>query len=232
MQLRRYGAILRRRWPVILAVMLVAAVGGGALLLLGPRQYTAEVRLLITRVPNQTPGATPDFRYDDYYRFLTTEYVLDDLVEQVSGNMFALEVLERLHPRGWTALSDEQVQRALKPERTHRILTVEATGATRDEALALARAVEEVLLDEQPASQPADGSRVSMVTIHRDPVAHSNLTRQVLTFGVEMLLALLLGIGLAFLLDYLDDRVRDADDAAALGLPLLGRVPAALPRGR
>ncbi|MCC6630051.1 MAG: hypothetical protein IT340_21950 [Chloroflexi bacterium] len=224
--------ILRRRWLVIVAVVLVAAVGGGALLLLGPRQYTAEVRLLITRIPNQAPGSTADFRFDDYYRFLTTEYVLDDLVEQVGGNVFALKVLERLHPRGWTAITDEQVQRSLKSERAHRILTVEATGTTREQALALTQAVEEVLLNEQPAAQPADGSRVSMVTIHRDPVAHSNLTRLLLIYAVELLLALLLALGLAFLLDYLDDRVRDADDAEALGLPLLGRLPAALPRGR
>jgi capsular polysaccharide biosynthesis protein len=230
MQVRRYWAVVRRRWPVVAVVVALAALIGGALLFLGPRQFTAEVRLLLNRVPNQAAGATTDFRYDDYYRFLATEYVLDDLVEQVAGNMFAIKVLERLQARGEGGLTDEQVQRSLKAERAHRILIVEATGLSREQALGLARAAEEVLVADPDTARPPDGSKVAMVTIHRDPIARSNLTRLLLTFAVQLALALLLGLGLVFLLDYLDDRVRDDDDAATLGMPVLGRLPAAMPR--
>jgi len=227
MQLRRYWAVVRRRWLVVAAVVGLVAIAGGLLLAFGPRQYTAEVRVLLNRVPNQSPGATADFRYDDYYRFLATEYVLDDLVEKVGGNIFALKVVAHLNSQGILGYSDEQVMRALKPERAHRVLTVEASGPTREAALALARAVEEVLTTDSEVVPPPDGSRVNVQTIHRDAVARSNWLRALLTYVLQVLLALLLGLGLAFVLDYLDDRVRDADDARALGAPLLGRLPAA-----
>jgi capsular polysaccharide biosynthesis protein len=234
MQLRRYGAVVRRRWRVIALVVALVAIGGGWLTLAPSRvQYTAEVQLLLNRTPNQPATATPDFRFDDYYRFLATEYVLDDLVEQVRGNMFALAVLERLHSRGvFEFTTDEQIQRSLKPERAHRILTIEAVAPTRELALALTRAVEETLIASPEVTQPPDGSKINVKTIHRDPQARSNWQRTLLTYALQLALALLLGIGLAFLLDYLDDRVRDADDAAALGAPLLGRLPAGAARAR
>lgn len=232
MQLRRYWAVVRRRWMVVAAVVGLVAVVGGLVLVFGPRQYTAEVRLLLNRMPNQPPGATSAFRYDDYYRFLSTEYVLDDLVEEVQGNIFARKVLERLQARGSTGLSDEQVQKALKSDRAHRVLTVQAVASSRDMALALAQSVEDVLVNDPRTTQPPDGSRIDVATIQRDPVARSDLARSLLTYALQVVLALLLGIGLAFLLDYLDDRVRDADDARALGLPLLGRLPITAARAR
>jgi capsular polysaccharide biosynthesis protein len=232
MQLRRYGAVLRRHWLLIAGVVLVAALGGGVLLALTPREYSAEVRLLLNRVPVQAPVTTPDFRYDDYYRFLATEYVLDDLVEEVRGNRFALAVLERLHNRGIFGLNDATVQRALKPERAHRILTVEVVAPSREAALAMTSIIEELLTANAEQYAPPDGSRVRARVIHSDPVAQSNLTRVLLTYALQLLLALLLGVGLAFLIDYLDDRVRGLDDAQALGVPLLGRIPATATRAR
>jgi uncharacterized protein involved in exopolysaccharide biosynthesis len=233
MQLRRYGAVVRRRWRVVALVLALAVVGGGLAFTLTPRQYSAEVQLLLNRTPNQPATATPDFRYDDYYRFLATEYVLDDLVEQVRGNMFALAVLERLHSRGvFDFKTDEQIQRSLKPERAHRILTIEAVAPTRELALALVQAVEETLTTNAEITQPPDGSKINVKTIHRDPAARSNWQRTLLTYALQLALALLLGLGLAFLLDYLDDRVRDADDAASLRAPLLGRLPVRSARAR
>jgi capsular polysaccharide biosynthesis protein len=232
MQLRQLWAVIARRWLILVLVVGLATVGGAAALAFGPRQYSAEVRLLLNRVPSQTPAATPDFRYDDYYRFLATEYVLDDLVEEVHGNRFALAVLERLNNRGILGMSDEAVMRGLKAERMHRILTVEVTAPTRDAALGMARAVEELLTSSADQFRPPDGSRVNVKVIHSDPVAHSNLPRALLIFILQVALAVLLGLGLVLLLDYLDDRVRGVEDAAALGLPLLGRLPASAARGR
>jgi capsular polysaccharide biosynthesis protein len=232
MQLRRYAAVIRRRWRVIALVVALAAIGGGLAFGFTPRQYSAEVQLLLNREPLQPATATPDFRFEEYYRFLSTEYVLDDLVEQARGNMFALAVQEQLHRRGIFDYSDEQVQSSLRPERAHRILTIEAVGPSRELALALAQAVEETLKANPDVTQPPDGSKINFKTIHRDPAARSNWQRTLLTFALQLALALLLGLGLAFLLDYLDDRVRDADDAAALGAPLLGRLPAGAARAR
>jgi capsular polysaccharide biosynthesis protein len=232
MQLRQYAAVIRRRWPVVVAVVLLALIGGGALLARAGLEYTAEVRLLLNRVPTQPVQASPDFRYDDYYRFLATEYMLDDLVEEVRGNRFALAVLERLHTNGVVGATEEMVQRGLKPERAHRILTVEVTAPTREMARVMARSVEELLTANFDQFRPPDGSRASVRVIHADPDARSNLVRSLLVLLLQVALATLLGIGLAFLLEYLDDRIRDSDDARALGTPLLASLPGGNGRAR
>jgi capsular polysaccharide biosynthesis protein len=232
MQLRHYWAVVWRRRLVVTAVVALALLGGLALLLPQQRQFSATLRVLVNRVPTQAAPATPDFRFDGFYRYQATEYMLDDLVEKVAGNMFAFKVIAQMDRLGFGGWDDARVMRALTSEREHRILIVEATAGSREEALALVQAVEQVLTTEADATAPPDGSRVNVQTIHRDPAAHSNWQRLLLIYILQAMLALLLGLGLAFLLDYLDDRVRDADDARTLGVPLLGQLPAASARSR
>jgi capsular polysaccharide biosynthesis protein len=228
MHLRQYWTIVRRRWYVVALVMALAAIGGAALLLLSPRQYSVNVRLLLNRVPVQEPtGEAPFFRYDDYYRFLATEYLLDDLVEEVDGNQFARSVTEGLHAKGVNDVKVEEVEQMLEPERQHRVLMVEVTASSPERAMRTAEVVEGLLTQGTDRYASLDGSELSARVIHRDPEASSNRLRQILTFALELLLALLLGLGLAFLLHYLDDRVQTPEDLRSLDLPLLGHLPAA-----
>ena len=226
MQIRHYWSVIARRWPVVAAVVLLTIIGGGLLLLLSGRQYTAEVRVLLNRVPTQD-GPIGDYRFDDYYRFVSTEYLLDDLVEEVRGNQFAQAVLARMHERGYTDLSLRDVERALQPTRAHRILTVEVVAPSRPQALEMAQVVEMMLTAGIEQYAPPDGSSVRARVIHLDDQAQSNLARLITTYAVQVLLALLLGLGLAILLDYLDDRMRGIADARALGMPVLAHIPAA-----
>lgn len=233
MQLRQYWAIVRRRWLIVALVIGLVVLGGGALLLLTPRQYTAEVRLLLNREPTQRPiPADAPFVYDDYYRFLSAEFSLDDAVEAIKGNLFAQAVLTRLDAGGTTGWSDEQVSHALKPDRAHRVLTIETMATTREMALRLKAAVETTISRSPELIGPADGSKLQVRVVHSDALARSNLVRSLLIYAVQIVLGVLVGLGLAFLLDYLDDRVRDESDAQALGVPVLGRLPAAVARSR
>lgn len=231
MQLRQYWEIIRRRWLVVALVVGLAALGGGLLLALTPRQYSTEVRFLVNREPTQpvatSPAATPYFRYDDIYRFQGTEYALDDLVEQLRGNVFAAAMSEGLQARGVGNVTTTEVERALKPDRAHRTLTLEVATRSRELTRAMADVAEELLTQKADRFAPPDGSHVSVRLIHRDPMTHSNLLRAALTYALQVALALLLGLGLAFLLHYLDDRAHDPRDAQALGVPLLGHLPSA-----
>jgi hypothetical protein len=49
--------------------------------------------------------------------------------------------------------------------------------------------------------------------------------REQLELPLRLLLALAGGIALAFLADYLDDRVRSREDIERLGLPVMGEIP-------
>jgi len=50
--------------------------------------------------------------------------------------------------------------------------------------------------------------------------------RKLLNFAISLLLALFAGVGMAFLLEYLDDTIKTPQELEAeLGLPVLGTIP-------
>lgn len=237
MQLRRYWAVVLRRWPLVALIIGLAVLGGGLLLVFGQRQFTAEVRLLLNRDPVRAGAATASngpvpFLYDDYYRFLGTEFVLDDDVERVKGNIFARAVQEHFVAQGGPPWEVDRVRTSLKAERAHRTLTIEAITNDRELSMRLKRAVEEAVTRQPELLAPPDGSKMNIQVIHSDQWARSNWQRALLTYAIQVMLALLLALGVAFLLDYLDDRMRDEEDALALGLPLVGRLPGTTARAR
>ena len=71
------------------------------------------------------------------------------------------------------------------------------------------------------------GASGASVAVIDKPVAYrvGASLREQLDIPIRLLLALLAGIALAFILDYLDTSVRDARDAERLGLRVLGEIP-------
>ncbi|MBC7224952.1 MAG: lipopolysaccharide biosynthesis protein, partial [Anaerolineae bacterium] len=100
MELRRYWAIVWRRWwlPVGL-VALVLLMG-----LLWPQRaapvYQASLRFTVGLQPE--PRSGDYYTYDRYYTWLTSEYIADDFSEVVKSQAFAQGVSARL--------ADQQIQ--------------------------------------------------------------------------------------------------------------------------
>jgi len=71
------------------------------------------------------------------------------------------------------------------------------------------------------------GSAGAMLTVIDKPVVSpvGRSLRDQLDIPIRVVIALLAGIALAFMLDYLDTSVRDARDAESLGLRVIGEIP-------
>lgn len=98
MELKSYLHVLLRRWPAVLILPLL--VGLFAIYEDATRttHYAATARLAVVRQPDPQP--VQDFRYDEYYNYLTSEFKIDDLTETVSGNVFATAVARRMSEIG------------------------------------------------------------------------------------------------------------------------------------
>ena len=139
---------------------------------------------------------------------------------------------------------------ALSAVHAHSLVTVSATWSTPEGAKVLATAVGEVsaanicsyleyvVSKEASCSPPANsilpGVSAQVISNATDAVAvpGSSVSKQTLLF-ILLLVALIVGIALAFLADYLDDRIYSKDDAVnLLQLPLYGEVPRAPTPGR
>jgi len=226
MELRQYGHIVWKRVWIIVALLVVVLIGSLALRAKPAPLYQATMRFLVGKVPEVRTGDY--YTYDGYYTWLSSEYLADDLSEVVKGSAFAYDVSAYL-AQGETPItvSPGAIQGSTVAEKQHRILTVRITWGNADELAAIANAVAEVLPQNGPAYFATIGVEEARFTlIHRPvvvPVGKS--LRERLDLPIRLFLALLAGVALTFLLDYLDDTVRDGAELEAMGITVLGEIP-------
>ena len=137
----------------------------------------------------------------------------------------------------------------LSASRVHSLVTITATCATAQGAWAVANAVGEVITTQlgnyvdyvipgsaTPSTSnvaPADVSARIISGVSEPVVVAGPGSSKVTLYIALVLVSLVLGLALAFLVEYLDDRIRGKEQAASLlGLPSLGTVPRAPAPGR
>ncbi len=220
MELRHYWRIVRRRLGWILLLLFVVLISHVALTRTPPPVYAASMRFVVGVRPEA--GDNEIYRYDRYYTWLTAEYLVDDLSEVVKSQAFAQDIAER----AGLAVPAGAIQGATSAGKLHRILTVSITWPDAAELERLANAVVVTLRDEGGAYFAQLSTEEAVVSLIDPPavgVVGPSL-RQRLDLPLRLILALAAGVGLAFLLDYLDDTIRE-EDLAALGLDVLARIP-------
>ena len=231
MELRRYWATLwRYRW-LVLALPFIVGLGSSALWLIQPNGYSTTLKMQLALAPPQITAGDEFFRYDSYYNYLATEYAVDDLAEVLNGNVFADAVAATLRGPGYgLSIEDEEVRGAFTARRVHRVLIIDVTGSSNDRAVAIARAVGDTM-GRDPVKYFTKGDLVprqgaATLVIEAPLEARGDRVRRALDVVLQTAVALFAGVALAFLLDYLNDRLRDADGARdALDLPVLGQIP-------
>ena len=225
MELRRYWRIIRRRLWIIILLPLVVLGASLALRRPAPPLYQATVRLMVD-VPPLPMEEGMDFD-PRYYAALATEYLVDDFSGFVTSQVVAESASARLAAQGIT-IPPGALQGSTSSEKIHRLVTLRVTWSDPDQALAIAQAAVDALQEESPkyfARLQAGTPQVSVIDKPSVVPVGPGL-RERLDLPLRLGLALLAGLGLAFLVDYLDDTLHDAEDVEALGLAVLGEIPA------
>jgi len=183
--------------------------------------YQANLRLAVGLVPENSEGKF--YTYDNYYTWLTAEYLADDLSEVVKSAAFAADVSQRLG----NAIPPGVIQGATSPKKTHRILTISVTTSDPSLSLAIARAAAEALQEQGNKYFAQINASNAAIRIIDPPTLVSPTVglRERLDLPLRLLLALGAGVALAFFLDYLDDSVRSAKELEEMGLPVIGEIP-------
>jgi capsular polysaccharide biosynthesis protein len=190
------------------------------------RLYTASAQLSVTRAPQQID--IEEFRFNEYYLFLSSEFLLDDLVEIVRGNVFAQDVHERILAEHGLDISAGEVQASISSERRHRILTIDVTNADPDHAVLIAQAATTQLSDDAARyfgfDSPERGALVEPIQVAEFAGPASNPDQ--IFWALQLMVAVFAGVLLAFLFDYLDDRLHSAEMVEeSLGLDVIAEVP-------
>jgi capsular polysaccharide biosynthesis protein len=180
------------------------------------------MRLAISVVPD--PRVGDFFKFDSYYSVLTSEYLADDLSELLRSEAFAADVSAEMG----NTVEPDAIVNLTRTKKTHRLLDVQVAAGNPQSALAIAEAYERVLntkLPEYLAFLQANNGFVRIV--NRPKVARTNsLPLTAAEVGLRTMAGLLGAVGLAFLLEYVDDRLRDRRQVESfLGTTVLAEIP-------
>ena len=227
MELREYWRILRRRWWI--PAVLVGLVLAFSLWQMKPWQprpatYAGSMRFLVGVMP---AGAVDSAAYDPrYYAWLTSEYLVDDFTEVVRSDLFTRNVSARLAAQELD-LPAGLIQGSAATGKQHRIITLSFNWADREQLEGIAAAAAAELVENAAdyfRQLGTDGAGVTLLDGPTVVVVGPGLREQ-LDLPLRLALALVVGIGLVFLLDYLDTSVRDRRELEMLGLSVLGEIP-------
>jgi capsular polysaccharide biosynthesis protein len=228
-ELKYYFSILKRRWlPVVLVPLLVAVFVAVQVINAEPA-YTASSELTVTRVPQQVE--LEEFRYNEYYLFLSSEFLVDDLVQVVSGNVFAEDVHRRILDEYGVDIPSGEVQAAISSERRHRILTIDVAHNDEDAAVMIAQAATRQLNADATVyfgfQSEERGALVEPIQIPHG--ASPDMGRDQVFWALQLLMAVFGGLLVGIFLEYIDDRLYTAEMVEhSLDLDVVGEVP----RGR
>ena len=230
MELREYWSIIRRRWWLPAAITLVALVASTALGVRGASAYRTDMRLAVSTIPIPDPNAER-FYDPTYYSNLDSEYLADDMSEFLTSRAFADEVHRELATSSYQADVDiDTIMNVTRAKKTHRFIDITITTPTFEQGDLIAGSITRILSDPNHVAQylAALTAYKIQMTIVTPPDTHRAQTPLGLLsdIGLRTLIGLLVGVGLAFLVDYIDPSVRTRQEAESLlQLPVLGEIP-------
>jgi len=222
MELKQYaGIIWKRIWIPVLLVIVVGVVS--LLTRTKPTPvYSMTLRFNVAVAPEVT---TTEYGYNGLHAWVTSEYMADTLSVLVNGQEFASDINQHLTDMDSPVRVPAGI---ISADTRHRVVSLTATWGNADElgqiAQAVAQTMQENTLEYFPQAAQT-GVVITQVDVSGPTEVNLTSLTQRLDLPVRLLLALAAGIGLTFLLDYLDDSVRGKAELEAMGIPVLAEVP-------
>ncbi|RMG95910.1 MAG: hypothetical protein D6706_11215 [Chloroflexi bacterium] len=224
MELRQYWRIVRRRWLIMLIPAAIVLGLGVATYQSPPPVYNAGVRFIVGQSPTPAASAEDEERY---YNWLTSEYIVNGLTDWVRSGAFATAVSQRLAAQG-VDVPPGAIQGGLAADNTRSMMTLSLTFGDAELLPVIMDAAIAVLMEENAHALPQLGGETAEITLLDQPIVNQVAPgiRSQLDLPLRVAVAFGVGIGLALLVEYLDPTIRSREEIEAMGLPLLGEIPA------
>lgn len=221
MELRRYWQIFLRRWLFVAIPTAIVLMIGLATYQAPLPAYAVGVNFIVSQEPS-VAAATED--EERYYAWLTSEYIVNGLADWVSGNTFKTAVSAQLAeqgydiPAGAIGIVADNVRSKLQLSMSHN---------DPDALAAMMDAVIMVVTEQNAAALPQLGGETAVLILVDEPIVNQIPTgiRSQLDLPLRVGLALVAGIGLALLAEYLDPTIRNREEIEQMGFSILGEIP-------
>ena len=223
MELRHYWQIIKRRWLLILIPVVVVFVLTVATYQKPPTYYNVGMHYLVSQEPSSEAANADEQRY---YNWLTSEYIVNGLTDWVKGGEFATAVSAELAADGWQ-IPPGAIQGSLAADNIRSKLEISLNNPDPEALAAMMAAVTAVVQEQNSAALPQLGGETAVIVPLSEPVVNpiSPGIRSQLDLPVRILVALIAGVGLALLVEYLDPTIRESRELETIGLTILGEIP-------
>jgi capsular exopolysaccharide synthesis family protein len=208
-ELKDYIRVIRKRWQIIVAVMLVVVAGAALATALSPKVYQATTRLFVSTAGSSDSGALlsgsnfTQQRVKSYADVITTPNVLDPVIQTLQLNTTAAKLGAQITA---TVPLDTVLIEVAVTDTSPRVAAQVADAVGKQ----FTRTVADLESVQKGQSSPVKVTVVSAPTVPITPISPKP-TRN-LALGV--VLGLLLGLGLALLRDLLDTTIKTEKDCA------------------
>jgi capsular polysaccharide biosynthesis protein len=222
MELKRYWQILSRYWWVVVILTAIGAWAAYDNYKSNPTNFQASMQINIQREPTKNPEFYP---YDGYYANISSEYAADDFTMVVRGSRFLDDVSALLKGTPYP-LSADELRGLYEIERKHREITFTFRTDSETKTLTLAKAFADNL-EKNASKYLALPAPIYAKVLDMPNKAQFVSARNILLSSLRIVAGLIAGIVIAFLLAYLDDKLRSPREfEEALELPIIGMIPA------
>ena len=217
LDLKDYLLILRKRIWMIISIVVLATVSAGVVsyFFLDP-VYEASTKLIVNQTsPSADPMDLNDLNFnirliDTYKEIIKSNAIMDKVAEEYPE--FGLTGEELMEKVDVSSVNNSQV------------MTVKVQDLSYEKAAEIANAVSLVFQREIPGILSVDNVSIlneADLTKSPDPVKPN----KPLNIAIAFVVSLMIAVGLAFLLEYLDDTVKtERDVEQLLNLPTLAVV--------
>lgn len=212
-----FHIIKKRIWIILLITAFVFAAGATYTYQIVTPMYKASTTIYIGR--NVAEGATADdILYQD---LLLGEKLVNDYRELVKSRLVSDEVSNRLTRFGVTA-NDITEYVDVESKTNTRVIEISATTETAQLSKEMANVTASVFTDKALIIMDVQNVQIIDIAIlPEDPISPNIL----MNLAISVLIGLMIGVGLVFLIEFLDNKIRTPEDVEnILGLPVMGVI--------
>lgn len=229
MQWTAYWAILRRRWLLIAAVVLLDILVSGVLYVRATRKagYQACLTLYVADVSSPSTISAPTSTLESTGVLLSGEtaanFFADDILDVAQSGKVATYVSGFLHSHNLPNSSQGEIDGSVSGSRRDRTVNLCVSNPNQQTALAAAQTLGLAMTSRRARFVGARMAHRTFVdVISATTVGRVAASGQRVTFALRVVLGVLVALGTALLWDALDPAVRDERDVEeSLGSPVL-----------
>ncbi|MDQ0160442.1 YveK family protein [Alkalibacillus salilacus] len=208
---------LKKRLKLIILITVLAILASiiATMFFMTP-QYEADSQFIVAQSENNqnqqiTQGdiQTNVELINTYNVIIQSPAVLTDVIDELGLDLSAGALSNRI---------------SVNNANSSQVVNVAVTGSDHEEAVNIANTTVSVFMDKVPEYMNVDNVSVLSEAVHEtnpSPIS-PNLT---LNLAIAMVLGVMIGVGVAFILEYLDTTIKTEDDIEnTLGLPTMGLI--------